>query len=47
MSIETTTPLWSTASTFATETIGEAWLAVAARMRWPSSMPSRSPGSSR
>ena len=31
MNTETTT-LWSTASTFATETIGEAWLAVAARI---------------
>ena len=32
MSTETTTALWSTATTFTTETIGEAWLAVAARI---------------
>ena len=32
MSIETRTPLWSVPTTFATETIGEAWLAVAARI---------------
>ena len=32
MTAETTTPLWSQASTFSTETIGEAWLAVAARI---------------
>ena len=32
MSTETTTALWSTATTFTAETIGEAWLAVAARI---------------
>jgi thymidylate synthase len=32
MTVETTTPLWSVPSTFVTGTIGEAWLAVAARI---------------
>ena len=32
MTTETAIPIWSQASTFATDTIGEAWLAVAARI---------------
>ena len=32
MTVDTTTPLWAMPSTFATDTIGEAWLAVAARI---------------